>query len=411
MTTAREVLDRCAELDRFTATPPQLERVYLSREHASANAVAGRWMERAGLRTWQDPAGNQCGRREGATPGLPALLLGSHLDTVPDAGSYDGMLGVVMAIAVAERLRERDLPFALEVIGFSDEEGTRFGKALLGSQAFAGVWEEEWWDLRDRDGVTLHQAFRDFGLDPRRVGDAARAPDSLVGYLEAHIEQGPELDRRGESLAVVSSIASARRFQLVIEGEARHAGGTPYDMRHDALLGASEAALAVERICRREHHIIGTVGQLEAFPGAVNIVPGEAHLSLDLRGEYDGSRDRVWDEIAADLDAIMGRRGLRWHAREIHNAPAVMCAPLLRDVVREGILATLPDGAGEPATIFSRAGHDGMAIGAVADVGMLFLRNPDGISHHPDEAVSAGDVSLGIRALTESVLHLAAEHS
>jgi allantoate deiminase len=182
-------------------------------------------------------------------------------------------------------------------------------------------------------------------------------------------------------------------------------------MRHDALLGASEAALAVERICRGEHHVIGTVGQLEAFPGAVNIVPGEAHLSLDLRGEFDASRDRVGDGIASELDGIMVRRGLRWHAREVHSAPAVMCAPLLRDVVREGILATLPEGADGPATIFSRAGHDGMAIGAITDVGMLFLRNPDGISHHPDEAVSAGDVARGIRALTESVLHLGAEKS
>ena len=186
VTTAREVLDRCAELDRFTATPPKLERVYLSREHASANAVAGRWLEQAGLRSWQDAAGNVCGRREGREPGLPALLIGSHLDTVPDAGSYDGMLGVVMAIAVAERLGDRigELPFALEVIGFSDEEGTRFGTALLGSCAVAGTWQEDWWDLRDRDGQTLHQAFLKFGLDPRRVGDAARrsgGPGRLPG--------------------------------------------------------------------------------------------------------------------------------------------------------------------------------------------------------------------------------------
>ena len=240
-------------------------------------------------------------------------MLGSHLDTVPDAGRFDGIVGVLMALEIVRLLRAphadgwiSPLPFALEVVAFSDEEGTRFGKALLGSSAVAGTWNDEWWTLTDADGTTLREAFREFGLDPGRIGEAARRPDELVGYLEAHIEQGPELDRRGESLAVVSSIASARRFQLVIEGEARHAGGTPYDMRRDALLGASEAALAVERICRGEHHIIGTVGQLEAFPGAVNIVPGEAHLSLDLRGEYDGSRDRVWDAIAAELDGDHG---------------------------------------------------------------------------------------------------------
>ncbi|WP_375386656.1 allantoate amidohydrolase [uncultured Microbacterium sp.] len=416
---SRRVMARCEELARVTATPGEIERVYLSPEHARVNRLAAEWMREVGMTTRQDAAGNQVGRLDASLQSSseaaefegPALMLGSHLDTVPDAGRFDGIVGVLMALEVVRILRPLidTLPFAIEVVAFSDEEGTRFGKALLGSSAVAGSWNDEWWTLEDADGTTLRQAFLEFGLDPGRIGEAARRPDELVGYLEAHIEQGPELDRRGESLAVVSSIASARRFQLSIEGEARHAGGTPYDLRHDALLGASEAALAVERICRAEHHIIGTVGQLEAFPGAVNIIPGEARMSLDLRGEFDGARDRVWNEIERELDEIMGRRGLRWRAHEIHNAPAVLCAPLLQDVVREGIVSTLPRGAAAPASIFSRAGHDGMAIGAITDVGMLFLRNPDGISHHPDESVSAGDVAVGIRALAESVLHLAAE--
>ncbi|MFG6475584.1 allantoate amidohydrolase [Microbacterium sp. P06] len=417
---ARRVMQRCDELARVTATPGRIERVYLSTEHARVNRLAAEWMREIGMTTRQDAAGNQIGRLDparSATVGTgsatgPALMIGSHLDTVPDAGRFDGIVGVLMGLEVVRMLRSigddglasSPLPFALEVVAFSDEEGTRFGKALLGSSAVAGTWNDDWWRLADADGVTLRQAFLEFGLDPGRIGEAARRPDELVGYLEAHIEQGPELDRRGESLAVVSSIASARRFQLVVEGEARHAGGTPYDMRRDALLGASEIALAVERICRGEHHIVGTVGQLEAFPGAVNIVPGEAHLSVDLRGEFDGERDRVWHAIAREADEAMGRRGLRWHAREVHNAPAVFCAPLLQDVVRAGIR-----GSGEVPEIFSRAGHDAMAMGAITDVGMLFLRNPDGISHHPDEAVSASDVAAGIRALAESVLHLAAE--
>lgn len=413
---ARRVMARCDELARVSATAGAIERVYLSPEHARVNRLAAEWMREVGMTTRQDAAGNQIGRLTASDPDAPAIMLGSHLDTVPDAGRFDGIVGVLMALEVVRLLRvpagdgwAAPGPVALEVIAFSDEEGTRFGKALLGSSAVAGTWDDAWWGLTDADGTTLREAFREFGLDPGRIGEAARRPEELVGYLEAHIEQGPELHRRGEPLAVVSSIASARRFQLVIEGEARHAGGTPYDMRHDALLGASEVALAIERICRGEHHIIGTVGQLEAFPGAVNIVPGEAHLSLDLRGEFDASRDRVWDAIALEVEGVAGRRGLRWQAREIHNAPAVMCAPLLRDVVREGIVAALPPGADEPATIFSRAGHDAMAIGAITDVGMLFLRNPDGISHHPDESVSAGDVELGIRALAESVRHLASE--
>jgi len=416
---ARRVMARCDELARVTATAGRIERVYLSPEHARVNRLVAQWMRELGMRTWQDAAGNQIGRIEpigtGALADLdgPAILLGSHLDTVIDAGRYDGIAGVLMALEVVRLVRVPaeggwavPFPVAVEVVAFSDEEGTRFGKALLGSSAIAGQWSEAWWELADSAGVTLRQAFVEFGLDPARVGEAARRPEDVVGYLEAHIEQGPELDRIGQSLAVVSSIASARRFQLVVEGEARHAGGTPYDMRRDALLGAGEAALAVERLCAAEHHVIGTVGQFEAFPGAVNVIPGEVRFSLDLRGEFDGERDRVWGVLGRELDEIMGRRGLRWRAREVHSAPAVFCATLLQDVVRAGIAATT---AAEPVTLFSPAGHDGMAIGAIADVGMLFLRNPDGISHHPDEAVSIGDVAHGIRAFAESVLHLAAE--
>lgn len=412
-TAARRVMARCEELARVSADAASIERVYLSPEHARVNRLAAEWMRELGMRTWQDAAGNQVGRI--GDPAAPALMLGSHLDTVLDAGRYDGIAGVLMALEVVRLLRVPagegtgdgwtvPLPFAIEVVAFSDEEGTRFGKALLGSSAVAGTWSDAWWDLADADGVSLRQAFLEFGLDPGRVGEAARRPDELVGYLEAHIEQGPELDRAGEPLAVVSSIASARRFQLVVEGEARHAGGTPYDMRRDALLGASEAALAVERICSAEHHIVGTVGRFEAFPGAVNVIPGEVQFSLDLRGEFDGERDRVWDALARELDEIMGRRALRWRSREVHSAPAVFCAPLLQDVVAGGIRATLPSRSDAPPVIFSRAGHDGMSLGAVTDVGMLFLRNPDGISHHPDESVSAGDVAHGIRALAEAVL-------
>lgn len=415
---ARRVMARCDELARVTATTGEIERVYLSPEHARVNRLAAEWMRELGMRTWQDAAGNQVGRLDAATGDAPALILGSHLDTVLDAGRYDGIVGVLMALEIVRLLRvprpDGDgwtvtLPFAIEVIAFSDEEGTRFGKALLGSSAVAGTWDPSWWELTDNDGTSLRRAFLEFGLDPGRVDEAARRPDEIVAYLEAHIEQGPELDRAAEPLAVVTSIASARRFQLVVEGEARHAGGTPYDMRRDALLGASEAALAVERICASEHHIIGTVGQFEAFPGAVNVIPGEVHFSLDLRGEFDGERDRVWDGLERELDAIMGRRGLRWRARQVHAAPAVFCAPLLRDVIGAGIAAALPARHEDPPEIFSRAGHDGMALGAITDVGMLFLRNPHGISHHPDEAVAAADVARGIRALAESVLHLAAE--
>ena len=407
MTDAAILLARCAELNRFSARPDGLERVYLSREHAQVNSRVAQWMAQAGLRTWQDAAGNQCGRREGRTPDLPALLQGSHLDTVPDAGSYDGMLGVLMAVAVAERLGDRvsGLPFALEVIGFGDEEGTRFGTTLLGSRAVAGRWNEAWWDLRDRDGITLHRAFTDFGLDPTRVADAARAPEELVGYLEAHIEQGPHLEAADRSLGYVTTIAGARRFTLSILGEARHAGGTPYPRRRDALVGASEAITAVEHIART-CGCLATVGRIAVAPGAVNVVPGRADFSLDLRAATDEDRDAAWDTIRARIQDICSARGLRFEALEIHRAAATPCATWLGAAVASGIVTT---GDAEPLGLWSPAGHDAMAIGQITDVGMLFVRCHDGISHHPSENVREIDVARGLDALENAVLAVAGE--
>ncbi|WP_144763230.1 allantoate amidohydrolase [Curtobacterium sp. 9128] len=405
---ASVVVARCDELATVSATPGHITRVYLSPEHARVNTIVARWMQDAGMTTWQDDAGNLHGSVPGATPDAPVLLIGSHLDTVVDAGRYDGVVGVLMGIAAVARLRDERgaLPFGVQVIAFSDEEGTRFGKALLGSSAVAGVWDDAWWDLTDADGVTLRQAFTDFGLDPARVGDAAVDASRLVGYLEAHIEQGPYLEQADQALGVVTSIASARRFTVEAVGEARHAGGTPYERRHDALLAAAEAALAVERICRDAHHV-GTVGTMTVEPGAVNVVPGLARFSVDLRGEFDEGRDRVWDELTRAFALIGERRGVSVEPTEVHRAPAVFCAPRLTAAVRAGIVAT---GERQPLELFSRAGHDAMSLGLVTDVAMLFLRNPDGISHHPDEFVSAADVALGLDALVTAVEHLAAGH-
>lgn len=402
---AAQVLLRCQQLDRYSAHPTYLERVYLSPQHAAANGAVADWMTRAGMTTWVDTAGNQCGRVEGSRPGLPALLLGSHLDTVPDAGSYDGMLGVVMAIAVVERLgaRVKSLPFALEVVGFSDEEGTRFGKALLGSSAAAGQWDPDWWDLRDRDGLTLYQAFREFGLDPRRVGDAARRPDELVGYLEAHIEQGPYLEAADRSLGYVTTIAGARRFVLTVVGEARHAGGTPYERRRDALVGASEAIALIEHRARRTT-CIATVGQIAVTPGGVNVVPGRADFSLDLRAESDADRDALWDDFERLISALCADRGLGFRWRETHSAAAVPCAPWLTEAVVAGITTT---GDTDPTGLWSRAGHDAMVMAAATDVAMLFVRCHDGISHHPDESVREIDVARGLDAFERAVLAVA----
>ena len=404
MNEAQLILDRCDELAAISSQPDRLERVHLSPEHKAANALVAQWMTDAGLSTWQDAAGNQCGRVEGREPGLPALLLGSHIDTVPDAGRYDGMLGVLLAIAVVARLPRAQLPFAVEVVAFSDEEGTRFGTALLGSRALAGTWDDEWWSLTDEHGITLFEAFQDFGLDPARLPGAFRRPDELVGYLEAHIEQGPFIEDADRSLAIVTSIAGARRFALTMTGKAGHAGGTPYDRRRDALVGASELVVEIERLSKQQH-VIGTVGKLEAFPGGVNVIPGRVEFSLDLRAEFDDDRDAALQLIDDAADEIARRRGLHFAKHELYRADAVVCDLDLRAGIEAGIRAT---GDGEPMGLWSRAGHDGMAVVAVTPIAMLFLRCKGGVSHHPDEHVRKGDVALALDAYEAAVLALAA---
>jgi allantoate deiminase len=404
-TSAQAILERCDELATYTSMENGLiERVYLSSQHAAVNALAGRWMTEAGMTTWQDAAGNQCGRLEGATPGLPALLLGSHLDTVPAAGRYDGILGVLSAIAVVDRIRSggRELPFALEVVAFGDEEGTRFGRALLGSRALAGTWLDEWWQLEDADGVSLRDAYVHFGLDPDAVGEAARTRGDFVGYLETHIEQGPYLEDEDKALGVVSSIAGARRFLLTITGQAGHSG-TPYERRRDALAGAAEAITAIERIARSAQ-LIATVGHLEVFPDAVNVIPGKVEFSLDLRGEYDTERDRVWLQIEEAILELCQRRRLRFTSIQTHSAKAAVCAQRLRDALADGIRST---GDQRPLSLFSRAGHDAMAIAEIADIGMIFVRCRGGVSHNPDEHVTEADVAKALDAYEATVLRLA----
>jgi len=424
---AAVILDRCDELARHSALADGIERTYLSAEHAAVNYRVAGWMTAAGLTTWQDAAGNQCARLSGRTRGLPALLLGSHLDTVRAAGRYDGILGVLVAITVAGRIAAsgRPLPFALEIAAFGDEEGTRFGTTLLGSRAVAGTWLESWWDLRDAGGTSLREAFLAFGLDPARVGDAARAPQELVGYLEAHIEQGPVLEEEDRALGVVTGIAGARRFLLTVTGAAGHSG-TPWARRRDALAGAAECITTIELIARAEG-LTATVGHLRVFPDAVNVIPGRVEFSLDLRAPEDADRDQGWTLIEAAVAGICETRGLGLTSAQVHEAAAVACSPRLRAAIAAGIRSTEaepvptdsattasdPGGADPgraPRELPSIAGHDAMAIAAITDVGMLFVRCAGGISHHPDESVTAADVALAVDALEAAIRALAADY-
>ena len=406
--TARSVLERCDELAAVSALPDGLiERTYLTVEHKAANALVAGWMSEAGLTTWQDAAGNVCGRLEGVRPGLPALMLGSHLDTVPQAGRYDGVLGVMIALDVAARIRAAGvpLPCALEVVGFGDEEGTRFGATLLGSRAVAGTWDPAWWSRADADGVSLREAYAAFGLDPAEVGRSARRPQDVIGYLEAHIEQGPVLEERGRALGVVGAIAGARRMLITVAGRAAHAG-TPYPLRRDALAGASEAVLAVEARAPALG-LIATVGRIDVRPGAVNVVPGSATFSLDLRAASDEARDAGLGSLMAEIEGICARRGLSVSVEHTHTARTVHCDQAAKSALAAAIAAT---GDRDPLELFSAPGHDAMAIASLAPVGMLFIRCAGGVSHHPEESVLEADVALAIDALHTAVCDLAEQY-
>jgi len=394
---AERILDRCDALARCSEATGHLTRVYLSPELRSASQLVLDWMREAGMSVRTDAIGNVIGRYEGAQSGAPALMLGSHLDTVRDAGKYDGMLGVVSAIECVAALtaRELRLPFAVEVIGFADEEGVRFGSTLIGSRAVAGTFEPATLDASDARGTTLREALRDYGLDPQRVGEAARRRDQVLAYVELHIEQGPVLESLDLPVGVVTAINGATRYQIEIEGIAGHSGTVPMHLRHDALTAAAQCVLAVEARACGEAHLVATVGKLETMPGAINVIPGKVRFTLDLRAPADEQRQRAARDLSDSLQAICGERGVALTMTTLHENAIAGCAPWLMQQLDAAVTAQ-----GYPLhRLPSGAGHDGMAMQALCDIGMLFVRCKAGISHNPAEAVTLGDVEAGARVL------------
>lgn len=392
------LLAQCQELAACSESKDYLCRRYLTPEHQQANLKVTEWMQAAGLLTQVDAAGNLWGRAPGLNPQAPALVLGSHLDTVRDAGRYDGMLGVLASIEALRALHQQGvkLPFPVEVVGFADEEGTRFGTTLLGSRAVAGSWQDDWFALQDEQGISLHQALLDFGLQPKRIAEAARKPEQLAAYLEVHIEQGPVLESQGLPLGIVTAIAGAKRLQFSLSGQAGHAGTTPMDLRQDALAGAAEMVLSVEQLAQA-HQVVATVGQLKVAPGAVNVIPGQVTFSLDLRSSDDQRRDAALDAILDALKTQARDRQLQLDWQEIHQAPAIACDPQLQETLA-GVLRNLglPD-----FRLPSGAGHDAMAMASLGPAAMLFVRCQGGISHNPLESICSEDAEIAVQALIQ----------
>ncbi len=390
------LLERADALAAITETPPALTRSYLTPEHKRASDLVLGWMHAAGMSAALDAAGNCAGRYEGNAPGLPCLMLGSHLDTVRDAGKYDGILGVLTAIACVDALNRAGerLPFAIEVLGFGDEEGVRFGGTLIGSRAVAGSFDPALLDLRDAAGTSLAEAYAKFGLDPARIPAIARRRGDLLAYAELHIEQGPRLEAEGLPVGVVTAIAGFTRLQVEIKGMAGHAGTVPMPGRRDALAAAAECVLAVERHGSAPG-LVATVGKIEAAPGAINVIPGAARFTVDMRSADDALREAAIAALSAEFRAIAARRGVELAIHGTQSSKAAVCAPWIMDQFAAAVRA---EGVRE-FRLMSGAGHDGMAMIRLADIGMLFVRCARGISHNPAEAITAEDAETGARVL------------
>ncbi len=401
----RRLMERLDALARFSDDADGLTRLYLSPAHKrAANALAD-WMRDARMAVRMDALGTLVGRYEGASTDAPVLLIGSHIDTVRNAGKYDGALGALAALTVVEMLSRKGerLPFAIEMVAFGDEEGVRFPSTLRSSRALAGTLDPASLDERDGSGISVREALSTFGCDPARVGEAAMSRDAVLGFIEVHIEQGPVLERADQPVGIVTAINGARRLRVVVDGKAGHAGTVPMAMRRDSLAAAAEMVLAVERIAKATADVVGTVGVIAAHPGAVNVIPGQTTFTIDVRSPDDAQRDAACDGIADAIEGIAARRGLAAKVETTHRAPATECDPALISALSEASTR-----AGHtPLRLPSGAGHDAMAMAALCPVAMLFVRCAGGISHHPAEAISLKDADAAMCVLLDFLRNFA----
>lgn len=388
---ADRIVARCQELAKFTDEPGQIQRTFLSPAMRECMQAVRGWMEASGMTVAIDAAGNVRGRYAGSSE--MCLVVGSHLDTVPNSGAFDGVLGVMIGLALVEELNGKRLPFAIEVIGFSEEEGVRFKLSFIGSRAVVGRLDRDVLQTEDAAGISVLQAITAFGLDPSGMSQCVFG-QNVAGFLEFHIEQGVMLESENMSLGVVQAIAGQSRAEITFTGRARHAGTTPMHLRNDAVAGAAEWVSEVERVGLMTPGLVATVGDLRTHPGAGNVIAGQLKASLDVRHAHDDVRKQAVSHLLAQARAIAQRRGLGVAVKMQMDQPAVamdagLCA-LARDAIRSvGV---------QPVAMVSGAGHDAMIVTERVPATMIFLRSPGGISHHPDESVRVEDVENALAA-------------
>jgi allantoate deiminase len=401
---ADKVIARCRYLAQFSEEPGQIKRTFLSPAMRDCMHAVQEWMKAAGMAVETDAAGNLRGRYAGTTG--TCLMIGSHLDTVPNSGAFDGMLGVMLGLALVEALDGEQLPFSIELAGFSEEEGVRYHFPFIGSRALVGRLDPELLTLKDDDGISLAAALTSFGLDPRKI-PSCRVSEDVAGFLEFHIEQGILLESEDLSLGVVQAIAGQNRAEIIFTGRASHAGTTPMRLRNDAVAGAAEWVCEVERLALNTGGLVATVGDLRTHPGAGNIVAGQLRASLDVRHADDGVRQRAVQSLLAKAEAIASRRGLTVASSMLMDQPAVAMDRAMCTMASEAIR-----GLGmTPLSMVSGAGHDAMIMAERVPATMIFLRSPGGVSHHPEESVRPQDVENALTAGLALLRHISKEQS
>jgi allantoate deiminase len=394
---AEQAIARCRKLAAFSEDASGTRRTFLSPPMRDCHSEIFHWLEPLAIPVRVDAAGNLRASYPSDRADAPVLLMGSHLDTVPNAGYYDGILGVVLAVSLLESLEGRRLPFGIEVVGFSEEEGVRFGVPFIGSRALVGRFDEELLRLEDARGVSVRKAIEGYGLDPKEIPQA-RLTNKYFGYVEFHIEQGPVLEALALPLGVIESIAGQSRLEFVFFGRSNHAGTTPMHLRCDALAAAAEWISAVERVARNRTGLLATVGKIEAKPGATNVIAGEARLTVDVRHRSDEIRLDSVKDLTEQAQEIAQRRGLTVRSNTLMEQSAVAMNPFLVAEIEQAIVKT----GCTPHRMISGAGHDAMILAEKVPVAMIFLRTPGGISHDPAESVAVEDIQKAI----ECGLHL-----
>ena len=400
---------RIEELARISDEPGRLTRTFCSPAMKRANRLVGAWMRGAGMDVWEDAVGNLVGLYAGENSGTRedrTLLLGSHLDTVRNAGKFDGALGVLLAIACIERLQEAKsrLPFSIQVFGFGDEEGVRYQSAYLGSRAVSGSLGKAELARKDAGGVAMADAIRGFKGRPLELSKARINPNGLLGYVEAHIEQGPVLEHTGNAVGIVMGIAGQTRSWFRFVGKAGHAGTTPMRLRQDALCASAEFVTKTEQLAKKTKGLVATVGQLETSPNVANVIPGAVNLSLDLRHEADSAREQVQRRLEKFARQIAKRRNLKLSSERVQETSAVFCDARLSALLKRAAAKRSKPVPG----LLSGAGHDAVILSKITPVAMLFVRCKAGLSHHPDETVSLQDIRVALTTM-EEFLRLLAE--